>query len=329
MKEASAMLLDENGNIKPFNQYLNDVKKVNETYNHNYLRTEYDLVVNSANAAAAWEDAQNDDGGRYVLQYRTAGDNKVREEHAKLDGTTLPVSDPFWDLFYPPNGWNCRCKAQKVRASKYPLSDSQQAMQEAAHATNTKSGKMFRFNPGKQKSLFPKHNSYTIAKCSTCTKNMRLAKVPNNELCAACPIIQQCADDRTKTQAAIERKHYMREMEPLLKTKVVKELNGTQRSVGFRKDGNKHLYSDTFKRSKGLMKEDLKDLDKILEQSTYEQTGELSKVRKDNIKRFHYFKAKVRDEEVYLNVAETEFKTRAGLQWQEYFVYSITDRIKR
>ena len=208
MKEASAMLLDDNGNIKPFNQYLNDVKKVNETYNHNYLRTEYDLVVNSANAAATWEDAQNDDGGRYVLQYRTAGDNKVREEHAKLNGTTLPVSDPFWDLFYPPNGWNCRCKAQKVRASKYPLSDSQQAIEIAAHATNTKSGKMFRFNPGKQKSLFPKHNSYTIAKCSTCDKNIKLAKVPSNELCAACPIIQQCADyTRIPTNKGVLRIH--------------------------------------------------------------------------------------------------------------------------
>ena len=45
--------------------------------------------------AAKWHDFEQD-GDRYYLQYRTAGDDKVREEHAALNGTTLPPSDPFW-----------------------------------------------------------------------------------------------------------------------------------------------------------------------------------------------------------------------------------------
>ncbi len=47
------------------------------------------------------------DGDRYNLQYRTQRDDKVRPEHAALDRVTLPPSDPFWEEFYPPNGWNC------------------------------------------------------------------------------------------------------------------------------------------------------------------------------------------------------------------------------
>lgn len=43
-------------------------------------------------------------------KYVTTGDDRVRDEHAALDGVTLPKDDPFWQRFYPPNGWNCRCQ---------------------------------------------------------------------------------------------------------------------------------------------------------------------------------------------------------------------------
>lgn len=46
-------------------------------------------------------------GYRYV----TTGDDRVRPMHAALEGTTLPKEHPFWEMFYPPNGWNCRCQA--------------------------------------------------------------------------------------------------------------------------------------------------------------------------------------------------------------------------
>ena len=44
-------------------------------------------------------------------KYVTAGDDRVRPSHAILDGVTLPKDDKFWQRFYPPNGWNCRCQA--------------------------------------------------------------------------------------------------------------------------------------------------------------------------------------------------------------------------
>jgi|GEM_PF-859308 len=57
--------------------------------------------------ATKWEQYERD-GDRYYLQYRTVGDSRVPDEHAALNGTTLPVSHPFWDTHYSPNGWNCR-----------------------------------------------------------------------------------------------------------------------------------------------------------------------------------------------------------------------------
>lgn len=46
--------------------------------------------------------------------YTTVGDDRVRLEHEKLDGVTLPKDDPFWISFWPPNGYNCRCVAIPV-----------------------------------------------------------------------------------------------------------------------------------------------------------------------------------------------------------------------
>jgi SPP1 gp7 family putative phage head morphogenesis protein len=42
--------------------------------------------------------------------YVTVGDDRVRESHALMNGVTRPKDDPIWDLWWPPNGWNCRCQ---------------------------------------------------------------------------------------------------------------------------------------------------------------------------------------------------------------------------
>ena len=122
LNEAFPSLLDENGNRKTFERFLKDVQKIHETYNRNYLRAEYNFVHASAAMAARWEEFARD-GDDYLLQYRTAGDGKVRPEHAALNGVTLPPSDTFWDEYYPPNGWNCRCTAVQVRKGKNTTPD--------------------------------------------------------------------------------------------------------------------------------------------------------------------------------------------------------------
>ncbi len=96
----------------------------------------------------------SDDTERYYLQYRTAGDDKVRDSHRTLNGITLPKDDPFWLYYYTPNGWRCRCQVVEVLASKNEKSNSKTATAKAKDATTAigKSGKntleMFRFNPG-------------------------------------------------------------------------------------------------------------------------------------------------------------------------------------
>lgn len=157
--EASRMLKGEDGNFKPFQQFSKDVETLNKTYNKNYLRAEYNFATASSQMAVKWKEWEKD-GDRYDLQYRTAGDDRVREEHAALDGTTLPPSDPFWDHYLPPNGWNCRCTAVQVRKGKYPQSNSEEAIARGQACTAKPKQQIFRFNPGKQEKIFPPKHPY-------------------------------------------------------------------------------------------------------------------------------------------------------------------------
>lgn len=164
--EASKMLLNDQGKLKPFSEVSNDFNKLNISYNQNYLESEYEFAVASSQGAAQWANL----GTRYNLQYRTAQDDRVRVSHQALHNITLPKEDPFWSLYYPPNGWRCRCVAVEVLKGKYDQSDSQSAITAGDKATTEvgKDGKnrleIFRFNPGAQRVIFPPTHPYTKVK---------------------------------------------------------------------------------------------------------------------------------------------------------------------
>ncbi|HOZ95391.1 MAG TPA: phage minor head protein [Niabella sp.] len=167
LKEASQLLTTPQGQPKPFSQFAEDIKKLNKTYNEDYLRTEHQFAMGSAQMAAQWAEVnpKND------LQYRTAQDSKVRSDHAAMHGITLPATDAFWDSYYPPNGWNCRCLAVEVLPGQYARSISDEAIAQGDAATTQpdKNGRnmaaMFRFNPGKQGVVFPPSHPYYAQHC--------------------------------------------------------------------------------------------------------------------------------------------------------------------
>ena len=346
LNEAFPSLIDENGNRKPFERFLNDVQAIDKTYNQNYLRAEYNFVASSATMAAKWEEYA-EDGDRYNLQYRTAKDSRVRPEHAALHGVTLPMSDPFWESYYPPNGWNCRCTVVQVRKSKYPTTPHDEAMALGEAATQSDKRGIFRFNPGIEQKAVPDYNPYTISRCRNCPVakdtsslsamsvpggfvagiNTLAADIPSNELCQACRLLHECAADKEKSQSAIERKHYLHEMEHLLNLKEVLPIGngGETIKVGFKKFGNEHLYSDTFGRSKALTKEDLKDLNLLLRRATFISDSALSHAQKHDIVHFYYYQVELRGKTIRLNVAKQEWRKKNGRIKTDYVLYSIND----
>lgn len=165
LKQASLLLLDENGAIKPWNSFKQEMTALHQTYNVNYLNAEYNFAAATAQMAAKWNDFEQD-GDQYNLQFRTSSDEKVRASHAALHNTTLPKDDPFWNSYTPPLDWKCRCTVVQVLKNKYPASNSTEAVAKGETATTRIDKKgvnrsaMFRFNPGKQKVIFPENHPY-------------------------------------------------------------------------------------------------------------------------------------------------------------------------
>lgn len=149
LKEASLLLLDNQGSYKSFNEFLNDVKKINETYNQVYLEAEYNNAISSAQNARAWQDFV--ENGVDMLQFQTAEDDRVREDHAILNGIIVPIGDPLLDKYFTPLDWGCRCEWIPAPGEK-PTGYSQQELPPLKP--------MFSTNIGKTGVIFPDTHPY-------------------------------------------------------------------------------------------------------------------------------------------------------------------------
>ena len=122
--------------VQALNQALRDsdgyadfrkrAEKITDTFNKTWQQTEYQTAVNCAENASTYRRLKGKTKVFPYWQYRTAGDDKVREEHAALDGLILRHDDPLWDRIYPPNGWKCRCYVVPKMAAEVNVSEQSQ-----------------------------------------------------------------------------------------------------------------------------------------------------------------------------------------------------------
>ncbi|MEW5897732.1 MAG: phage minor head protein [Bacillota bacterium] len=51
---------------------------------------------------------------RPYWMYDAVNDKRTRPTHRALDGMVFPADHPFWDTWYPPNGYRCRCGVRSL-----------------------------------------------------------------------------------------------------------------------------------------------------------------------------------------------------------------------
>lgn len=114
--------------------------------------------TNQAYSAGRWQQAKDPDIADLIwgYEYVAINDDRVRDSHAALDGVRKPKDDPFWNIYWPPNGWNCRCDVLEI------ISDTPEAFATSAPGIMPDEG--FAFNAGKIIDFNPLENMKPLEK---------------------------------------------------------------------------------------------------------------------------------------------------------------------
>jgi SPP1 gp7 family putative phage head morphogenesis protein len=108
-QQAAVEALDELRQL-PRADFLREARKYTDVSHGAWLEAEARAAQVAGEAADRWATIERRAYLYPNLRYETAGDARVREAHRTLDQAIYPVSHAFWDEYYPPNGYRCRCK---------------------------------------------------------------------------------------------------------------------------------------------------------------------------------------------------------------------------
>lgn len=78
------------------------------------LKTIYQTNMQTSYMAGRYKTQLDNADDRPYWQYVAVMDRRTRPEHAELNERTFRYDDPFWNSFYPPNGWRCRCRVRAL-----------------------------------------------------------------------------------------------------------------------------------------------------------------------------------------------------------------------
>jgi SPP1 gp7 family putative phage head morphogenesis protein len=70
--------------------------------------------VQTAYNVGRYKQMQSVAKARPFWQYSAVNDSRTRPTHRALHGRVYRHDSPFWDTFYPPNGFRCRCKVKTL-----------------------------------------------------------------------------------------------------------------------------------------------------------------------------------------------------------------------
>lgn len=288
LRDMTKAIADANGQVRPFKQYLDDALKINRQYNVTWLRTEYDTAIGSAQMAGRWAEFNRNKADMPLLRYQTSGDARVRDEHRKLDGVTKDMDDPFWDVYYPPNGWNCRCDVlQLAGGAETPDSRIQYPPVQS----------MFRTNLAKSGLAFPKNHPYY---------NGIPAEVLKEANAVHARVNRQSARDWAQKNIPKYGKIELIAENEIFKTLTVRRAD--IRSI----TGHSHKYQPDVARL-------TKRLDDLLFNSDYFDWS-YDNGRHGDVIKWYYFRTKIKGEYSYIHVKHTIDN--------EYRVHCVRDRFE-
>lgn len=116
IKEITALLKDQDGNLRSFEVFKAEALKIDGQYRKSWLKVEYDTAVRTSRMAAQWERIQRTKQLYPNLRYVRSRAANPRQDHLSYVDIVRPVDDSFWKTNYPPNGWGCECGVEQTDA---------------------------------------------------------------------------------------------------------------------------------------------------------------------------------------------------------------------
>lgn len=160
------LLVDENNQIRSFSEFKALCEKEVSKFNTHYLETEYNLSVAVGQTSAQYLRfmAEKDSVTSFV-QYKTIGDDKVRNAHKILHNKIFNLSDKEAMDLFPPNGYGCRCEmVQFLGDTNGKVTQGKAAKQALAGQDKRYKNSAFEINRGDLKQVFTKKQFYADIK---------------------------------------------------------------------------------------------------------------------------------------------------------------------
>lgn len=149
--DMARLLLDKNGNLKPFEKWVEEVMPIADHQMLHWLRTEYDTAVIRAHRAADWRQAEREKDILPNLEWVPSTSVHPGEDHRVFWGTIRPIDDSFWNEHRPGDRWNCKCR---LRSTDKPVTDIPGGGKEFDPAPGLEN------NPGSDAKLFSDNHPY-------------------------------------------------------------------------------------------------------------------------------------------------------------------------
>lgn len=149
--DMARLLLDSDGNLKPFEQWKNEVMPIASHQVGAWLRTEYDTAVIRAHQAADWQQFEREKDVLPNLRWMPSTSITPGADHKRFWGTVRPIDDAFWSEHRPGDRWNCKCSLSSTDDPVTPVPDATPQDKPQPGLDN---------NPGKDGKLFSDNHPY-------------------------------------------------------------------------------------------------------------------------------------------------------------------------
>lgn len=188
--DMAARLLDSNGNLKSFNQWLNDVLPIASHQCGAWLKTEYDTAVLRAHQAADWQQFRRERDVLPNLKWMPSTSLHPGEDHRKYWGTIRPIDDKFWNEHRPGDRWNCKCSLSSTdeAVTPVPVDDVHSEPQAGLKG-----------NPGTTGETFSDDHPYFPKSCNDCAfynpkfkDRLKSLFINREKDCYHCPYVDGC-----------------------------------------------------------------------------------------------------------------------------------------